>query len=132
MADPNELDAFRRRYLDLIGLVPPRIEARIQFGSEVDPKLLKLMEEMRAYAMYPDSLDIKTTQLILFGMLLNSLASGARFHALAARRAGASWEELNAVTGLAFLFRGLSAANLGAEILQGMKQAEKETGPTQD
>ncbi|HTP07481.1 MAG TPA: carboxymuconolactone decarboxylase family protein, partial [Anaerolineae bacterium] len=38
----------------------------------------------------------------------------------AAYRAGATFEELSAVVNLAFLFGGLSAANLGAEILQGI------------
>ncbi len=36
---------------------------------------------------------------------------------IAARKAGASWEELQAVINLAFLFRGLPAFNLAAEII---------------
>ncbi len=37
---------------------------------------------------------------------------------VAAWRVGVTFEELSAVVNLAFLFRGLSAANYGAEILQ--------------
>ena len=36
---------------------------------------------------------------------------------LAARRAGASKREMHAVAGLAYLFRGLTAFNMGAEII---------------
>ena len=59
-----------------------------------------------------------------FGILLALMGDAARLHALAARRAGASWEELSAVVSLAFLFRGLPAANLGAEIIQKMAADE--------
>jgi alkylhydroperoxidase/carboxymuconolactone decarboxylase family protein YurZ len=76
--------------------------------------------------MYPKSFDVKTTQLMLFGMLLMNLQDAARLHAIAAHRAGATFEELTDVVNLAFLFRGLSAANVGAEILQGIaKDANK-------
>ena len=61
---------------------------------------------------------------VLFGILLALMGDAARLHALAARRAGASWEELSAVVSLAFLFRGLPAANLGAEIIQKMAADE--------
>jgi len=105
-------------YRDLIGFLPPRIQARINVTGALDPELLDLQEKMRARAMYPKCFDVKTSQLMLFGMLLVQLADATRLHAIAARRAGATWEELNAVVGLAFLFRGLSAANLGAQIIQ--------------
>ena len=77
--------------------------------------------------MYPDCFDTKTSQLILFAILLTNLQDAARLHAIAALRAGATYEELSAVINLVFLFRGLSAANLGAEILQGIIKASKES-----
>ena len=67
---------------------------------------------------------MKISQLMLFGILLALMGEAARLHAIAARRAGASREELSAVAGLAYLFRSLPAANLGAEILQKMAEAE--------
>ena len=63
---------------------------------------------------------------MLFGMLLMDLSDAATLHAMAARRAGASWEELQAVINLCFLFRGLSAANRGAEILGQPREAREE------
>lgn len=115
--DPARLQEYRDFYVELLGFVPPRIQARTDMLARVDPELLAMQEEMRRHAMYPPCFDVKTSQLMLFGMLLVQLADATRLHAIAARRAGATWEELNAVVGLAFLFRGLSAANLGAQII---------------
>jgi 4-carboxymuconolactone decarboxylase len=119
-----ELAALRAPYEELIGFVPPRIVARTELGARLDPELLRLEEALRLRAMYPACFDVKTSQLMLFGILLALMGDAARLHAIAARRAGASWEELSAITGLAYLFRGLPAANLGAEILQKMAEAE--------
>ena len=111
-------------YKELIGFLPPRIEARINVTGALDPQLLDLQEKMRAHAMYPKCFDVKTVQLMLFGMLLMDLNDAAPLHAMAARKAGASWEELQATISLCFLFRGLSAANRGAEILANIAKRE--------
>ena len=70
----------------------------------LDPTLLDMQEKMREHAMYPKCFDTKTAQLMLFGMLLMDMGDAAQLHAIAARRAGASWEELQAVISLCFLF----------------------------
>jgi len=113
-------------YEALLGFVPPRIEARINVTGALDPILLDLQEKIRERAMYPKCFDTKTAQLMLFGMLLMDLSDAAPLHAIAARRAGATWEELQAVINLCFLFRGLSAANRGAEILANVAKREAE------
>jgi alkylhydroperoxidase/carboxymuconolactone decarboxylase family protein YurZ len=116
---PNEkVEEYRAFYVELLGFVPPRIQARTDLLARLDPDLLAMQEELRRHCMYPPCFDAKTAQLMLFGMLLMNLQDAAKLHALAAYRAGATFEELSAVVNLAFLFRGLSAANLGAEILQ--------------
>jgi alkylhydroperoxidase/carboxymuconolactone decarboxylase family protein YurZ len=118
-------------YKELLGFVPPRIEARLAVTGALDPELLDLQERLRAHAMYPRCFDVKTAQLMLFGMLLMDLSDAALLHALAARRAGATWEELQATVSLCFLFRGLSAANRGAEILANLARREQEAAPGQ-
>jgi 4-carboxymuconolactone decarboxylase len=123
MPDP-ELAALRAPYETLIGFVPPRIMARTDLLARLDPELLRLEEAARLRAMYPACFDVKTSQLMLFGILLALMGDAARLHAIAARRAGATWEELSAVVSLAFLFRGLPAANLGAEIIEKLAEAE--------
>jgi len=118
----DKVDEYRNFYLELLGFVPPRIQARTDLLARVDPELLSMQEDLRRHCMYPKCFDVKTAQLMLFGMLLVNLQDAAKLHALAAYRAGATLEELTAVVNLAFLFRGLSAANLGAEILQSLAQ----------
>lgn len=115
-------------YKELLGFVPPRIEARLAVTGALDPELLDLQERMRERAMYPACFDVKTAQLMLFGMLLMDLNDAAFLHGLAARRAGASWEEMQAVVSLCFLFRGLSAANRGAELIANIARREAESG----
>ena len=119
----EEVEEFRSFYVELLGFVPPRIQARTDLLARVDPELLTMQEELRRHCMYPDCFDTKTSQLMLFAILLTNLQDAAKLHALAAYRAGATLEELSAVVNLVFLFRGLSAANLGAEILQGIARS---------
>lgn len=114
----EKVQEYRDRYVELLGFVPPRIQARTDLLARVDPELLALQEQVRQHCMYPKCFDVKTSQLMLFGMLLMNLQDAAKLHAIAAFRAGATFEELSAVVNLAYLFRGLSAANYGDEILQ--------------
>lgn len=124
---PDEkIEEYRDFYVELLGFVPPRIQARTDLLSRLDPELLAKQEELRRHCMYPDCFDTKTSQLFLFAILLTNLQDAAKLHALAAYRAGATFEELSAVVNFVFLFRGLSAANLGAEILQGIAKAAGE------
>lgn len=124
----EQVNQYRDFYVELLGFVPPRIQARTDLLARLDPELLTMQEELRRHCMYPDCFDIKTSQLFLFAILLTNLQDAAKLHALAAQRAGATFDELSAVVNFVFLFRGLSAANLGAEILQGIARSSKETG----
>lgn len=117
-------------YEDLLGFVPPRIEARLSVTGALDPTMVEIQERMREHAMYPKCFDVKTAQLMLFGMLLMDSSDAAVLHGIAARRAGASWDEMQAVINLCFLFRGLSAANRGAETLANIARREADTAGT--
>jgi 4-carboxymuconolactone decarboxylase len=122
----EKLEEYRDIYRELLGFVPPRIQARTDLLSRLDPEFLSLQEEIRRQGMYPEVFDVKTVPLMLFGMLLLSLRDAARIHGIAARRAGATWEEMQAVVNLAYLYGGLSAANIGAQFLQQIAEAEQE------
>ena len=124
------LDERNEIYRELIGFVPPRIEARMAVTGALDPVLLDMQEKMREHAMYPKCFDVKTAQLMLFGMLLMDMSDAAQLHAIAARRAGASWEEMQAVISLCFLFRGLPAANRGVEILANLAKRDADAAET--
>jgi 4-carboxymuconolactone decarboxylase len=118
---PDEkVEEYRAAYTDLIGFVPPRIQARTDLLARVDPELLEMQEQLRQHCMYPKEFDTKTSQLMIFAIMLTQLNNAAKLHAIAAVRAGATLDELQATINLVFLFRGLSAANLGAELVQGM------------
>jgi 4-carboxymuconolactone decarboxylase len=126
--DQEKLEEFRAIYEELLGFVPPRIQARTELLARLDPEFLSLQEEIRKQGMYPEVFEVKTVQLMLFGMLLLSLRDAARIHGIAARRAGATWEEMQAVVNLAYLYGGLSAANIGAQFLQEIAEMEAEQG----
>ncbi len=124
MGRADDVDRYTRIYEELLGFVPPRIEARMAVTGAIDPEMVAIQERMREHAMYPRCFDVKTAQLMLFGMLLMDMSDAAVLHGIAARRAGATWEEMQAVVNLCFLFRGLSAANRGAETLAHIAERE--------
>jgi 4-carboxymuconolactone decarboxylase len=118
-----DLAAFYDSYIDLFGVMPPLPAAKFESTATIDPEALRLAEQQRAHAFYSNAIDLKTTQLILFGILLYAGAPPAKFHALAARRAGATWEELQKVVELAAAVSASSPMNLGGSILKDL-QAE--------
>ena len=124
LASQTAACAHAGAYRDLLGFLPHRVESRLHFTGALDPQMVGLQERMRSHAMNTSHIDAKTTQLMLFGMLLMDGNDAAETHAIASRRAGAGWPELQAVINLCFLFRGLPAANRGASIL--VQVADKE------
>ena len=121
-----ELAKFRDSYAEMFGTLPPLPAARFAFSGDMNPEFLRDAERLRAKAFYNKSFDMKTTQLILFGMLLvehNQIAAQA--HAAAARRAGASWEELHTVVELASATGALYPFNQGSALLNGMREKEQ-------
>ena len=121
----EELTRFRRSYAELFGMVPPLPAARFEFSGEINPEFLRLSERLRAHAFYSDVFDVKTTNLILFGMLLVEHNPAAQMHALAARRAGATWQELHKVTELAVATKSLGPANQGSSMLKSLRDTER-------
>lgn len=123
---PADLAKFRDSYVEMFGALPSLPAARFEFSGAVDPEFLRLAEQLRAHAFYSDVLDGKTTQLILFGMLLvERNQMGAQAHALAARRLGASWEELHKVVELASATGALGPANHGGALLKTLRDKEQ-------
>lgn len=123
---PPELEKFRQTYVELFGTLPPLPAARFELSGEVNPEFLRLSEQLRAHAFYSEVFDLKTTQLILFGMLLAERnQAGAQAHAAAARRAGASWEELHKIVELAAATGALAPANQGGALLKVLRDKEQ-------
>ena len=122
---PEDLAKFRDTYVGLFGHLPPLPAARFEFSSEVNPEFLRLAEKLREHAFYSDVFDLKTTHLILFGMLLVEHNPAAQMHALAARRAGATWQELHKVIELASATGSLGPANQGSAMLKTLRDKEQ-------
>ena len=122
---PDDLAAFRDSYVALFGALPALPSARFEFSGETDPQALRLIEQLRAHAFHSDVFDIKTTNLMLFGMLLVEHHPAAQMHALAARRAGASWLELHKVVELASATGALAPANQGSALLKALRDKEE-------
>lgn len=125
-ADGTPLAERAQSYKDMIGFLPPRVEARLHLTGALDPTILDLQEQVRMRAIDNDQFDAKQTQLLIFGMLVVELSDAAFMHGVAARKAGASWAELQAVVSLAYVFRGVSAANRGAELITRLIERENE------
>lgn len=128
---PPDLAAFHDSYAALFGTVPPLPAAKFAFSGVVDPEALRLSEQARAHAFTSDIFDVKTTNLLIFGMLLAQESPAAQFHAFAARRAGAAWGELHKVAELASVVQSLGPLNNGAALLKKIqdKETEEESHP---
>jgi len=122
---PADLAQFRDSYVELFGSLPPLPAARFEFSGDTNPEFLRRAEALRAHAFYSDVFDIKTTNLMLFGMLLVEHNPAAQMHALAARRAGATWQELHKVVELASATGALGPANQGSAMLKTLRDGER-------
>ena len=121
MTQPKRtLAELEQRYVDMIGVTPPKVAKRLKLGMSVDPDLLVALEDWRNAALTPTALDPKTVQLLCFAILLAQTSEAAANHARAAVRAGATRDELHAAAAIAALFRGLAAFNLAGEIIAGV------------
>ncbi len=126
---PSDLATFRDIHTDIFGAVPPLTAARFTIGASVDPDFLRLVEQMHTHVFYSDLFDAKILHLMAWGILLTCGDRPAQSHALAARRAGASWEELHFVAELACVIAGgLSPLSEGAALLTQLKDDEQ-NGP---
>ena len=121
--DP-ELKKFSDSYVEMFGHLPPLPGGRFAFSGDMNPEFLRDAERLRGKAFYNKIFDMKTTQLILFGMLLVEHHPAAQMHALAARRAGASWQELHKVVELASATGALAPANQGSALLKALRDKE--------
>lgn len=120
----DAINYYLQTYHELVGFVPPRIQARFDRLRRANPELLLAQEKVRNLISYTDVLDQKTVQLVLFAVLGVQLRDAARIHGAAAKRAGATDEELQAVLDLAYLFGGVSVTNHAPSIIDGVHELE--------
>ena len=114
---PADLAAYRDSYTDLFGELPPLPAGKFAFTGQVAPDFLRRVEQLRAAAFDNPVFDTRTTQLLIFAMMVASGDGATRWHATAARRAGATWEQLQTITELATAVAALGPANQGGALL---------------
>ncbi|KNY26423.1 carboxymuconolactone decarboxylase family protein [Pseudobacteroides cellulosolvens] len=117
--------SIQEPYEKIFGFVPELTKKRHAFSAEVFPEILDIQEEFRKSCIHSEALEEKTAQLILFGILSSHMREGAKVHAIASRRLGATWKELHSVSNLVFLFGGLSAMNFSIKLLAEVKEQEE-------
>ena len=109
---------------ELIGFVPPCADGRD--AATLASMLRGMHEQMRLRELTPGSIQVKTAHLTLLAMLLNEHGAAAVVQGIAARHAGASWDELRGVVHLVFMLHGLTGANRGDEFLTALAERERE------
>lgn len=105
--------------MELTGSVPAAIETRLALAERSGrQRALEAIEALRDELIMANSLGRKVGQLVHFAQVLVIGADApAHLHARAARRAGASVEELVGVAELALITAGMPAYSRGVEII---------------
>ena len=107
-----------------LGFVPPcRGPATL---AALESSLRALHEQLRTGGLKPDALDTKTVHLLLTALLLAEHGAAAALQGLAARRAGATQAEVEAVAALVFATHGLAGVARGDEFLTALVERERE------
>ena len=113
------LASIRAGYVELTGSVPAAIETRLTLAARSGRiQAVELIEALRAELIMVNPLGRRVGQLVHFAQLIVlGKEAPARLHVRAARRAGASIEELVGVAELALITAGMPAYSLGVEII---------------
>jgi hypothetical protein len=107
-----------------LGFVPP---CRGTASPEtLESSLRALHEQLRTGGLKPDALDTKTVHLLLTALLLIEHGAAAVEQGMAARRAGVSKAEVEAVAELVFATHGLMGVARGDEFLTALAERERE------
>jgi 4-carboxymuconolactone decarboxylase len=123
---PTDLVAYRETYADMFGFLPGNLDTRFNVSGRLDPDFLRLHEQLRAATLYNTVFDAKITQLLVFAAFLSTGQEAApRLHALAARRAGASWEELHKIVEIVCTVSGFGILAIGDKIIADLQAQEQ-------
>ncbi len=118
------IDQYKQTYLDLFDELPSLPAGKFEFSNSLESdEFLLLAEEVRYRAFFSDHLDQKTTQLICFSLLLKEGSRAALHHAHAAKKLGATFEELWQVCKLtSTVCGGLGPLNFGGTLLDELRR----------
>ena len=125
--DPSDiLREYEQSYSDLFGEMPDVPGKRFGDLAEINPEFVEAFERLRAVGFYSEVFDVKTTQLLAFAHLLRAGHFAAYWHARAAKRAGATWEELVKVIEIGVSTDGgMTVLNDGIKVIDRLRQEEQ-------
>lgn len=107
---PDEyIGIIEKYYHEPYGEVPPVLASRMAAGAKLAPEFNLSVETVRANAFFFDVLDPKTTNLIVIGILAGAGTPGCYYHVKAARKFGATWEEIYKTAEIAMFINGNKA-----------------------
>ena len=124
--DP-ELVKFRDSYVEMFGSLPPLPGGRFAFSAEMNPEFLRDAERLRGKRVLQQDLrhEDHAAHPVRHAAGRAQPRSRAQAHAAAARRAGASWEELHTVMELAAATGALWPFNNGGALLKALRDKEQ-------
>lgn len=109
-----EIEAYAEPYyVAPFGTMPPIPGERLETGAEIAPAYTLACEEARKSALFSDVFDDKTAQLFAVAIMAGTGSPGLIWHVRAARRYGATWEELYKAVEIAGFFKGFMATQEG-------------------
>lgn len=111
-------------YRELLGFVPPG-DALAELEGSMADRLRALHEWMQGQAPATSHFGPRLSHLMLLGMMVAAHGPASLPQAVAARRNGASPEDVRAVVDLALLFHGLPAAEGGDALLRALSEFER-------
>lgn len=115
---PPKLQKFvEPYYIEPFGEMPPIPKDRLERGATLAPDLTLAAEEARKSALFSGIFDEKTAQLFVIAIMAGSGSPGLPWHIRAARRYGASWDELYKVVEIAYFFKGFGALQEGGRVI---------------
>lgn len=125
MNQGRTLEDYKQTYIDLFGEMPPLPAGKFDFAEAVDPSFLLLAEEVRYQTFFSKVVEPKVIQLVCFALLLQQGSQAAQHHAVAARKLGASWDELWLMCKIAStVCGGLGPLNQGGAMLHKVKEKD--------
>ena len=125
-AAEDRIEGWYGPYRAAFGEVPPVPRDRITYAGRLAPEFTDLAERMRLHALHSDVMPDKWSQMMAVGILIaRGSPMAAKWHARAARREGASFEELHKVVEIAAVVAcGVSAINPGGLMLKELADEE--------
>jgi alkylhydroperoxidase/carboxymuconolactone decarboxylase family protein YurZ len=111
-------------YREMFGFVPGFVEVRQAEQGALHPEFVDALERLRLVTFANPALDDVTKQLIAFAVLVSHIRPAALNHAVGARRAGATWEQINAAAEIGAMLGALGPGNRVGELLRDARAQE--------